>query len=124
EVQVARRQADGFDLLGARARVQQGAVDCLGELFDPKGHGRLAESRGLDADWVPNGLELEKGRYVPRRLSVPVGDDALDVVRGKTLELLSLSLNSRQVERVHIHVRGEHRRELVLFPREDVDDAV
>ena len=45
EVQLARRLAHGLDLLQARARAEEGAVDGLGELFDPKGHGRLAESR-------------------------------------------------------------------------------
>src|SRR4029079_4575868 len=82
KVQVARRLAHGLDLLQARTRVEEGTVDGLGELFDPKGHGRLAESRGLNADWVPNGLELEEGRHVPRRLPVLVRDNALDVVGG------------------------------------------
>jgi hypothetical protein len=59
---------------------------------------------------------------MPRRLPVPVRDDALDVVGGQALELLALVARAREVDRVHVHVPGEHPAELVLPAGEDVDD--
>ena len=41
---------------------------------------------------------------------------ALDVVRREALELGAVAVRAGEVERVHVHVRGEHRRELVLLP--------
>ena len=49
----------------------------------------------------------------PRAL--PVGraaDDALDVVGREPLELGGVAVGAGEVERVHVHVRGEDRRQL------------
>src|SRR5919108_2036993 len=85
--------------------------------------GDPTESKTLDADRVPDRLQLEKRARVPRRLSVAVTDDTLHVLRGQLLELGAIAVDTRQVERVDVHVPGEHRHELRLVPSEDVDDT-
>src|SRR2546421_3436622 len=78
----------------------------------------------LDADRVPDGLQLEERLDLPRALVVrlPVYD-ALDVVGGEPLQLGARAVGAREVERVDVHVAGEPGRQLLLVAREDVDDA-
>src|SRR3954465_4152001 len=77
-----------------------------------------------DADGVPDGLQLQEARDLPGALIVGgAADDTLDVVRGESPELGDLAVGAGDVERVHVHVRGEHRPELLAVAGEDVDDA-
>ena len=73
---------------------------------------------------VPDGLQLEEGGDLPRALRVgTAADDALDVVGREPLELGASPLGAGEVDRVHVHVRGEPRRELGAVAGEQVDDA-
>src|SRR5688572_26733042 len=78
----------------------------------------------LDAYRVPDRLQLEEVGNVPWALVVRLAaHDALDVLGGEALQLLSLSVRAGKVDRVHVHVPGEPRRELVAMPGEEVDDT-
>src|ERR671925_1254728 len=74
----------------------------------------LRSLRGSDADGVPDGLQFEVGGRVPRRLALAVADDPLDVLGGETLEFGPVTVDTGQVDRVHVHMRREHGRELRL----------
>src|SRR5687768_13674471 len=73
---------------------------------------------------MPDGLELEERGYVIRALAIRFPThDALHVLRTKALELRDVAVATGEVERGHIHVRREPRRELLPEAGEDVDDA-
>src|SRR5919197_1192618 len=89
-----------------------------------KSESALGRGKESDAYWVPDRLELEEGQDLPRALGVGGAvDDALDVRGGGALELGDVAVRTGQVERVHVHVGREHRRELPLQTGEDVNDA-
>src|ERR1700745_3037311 len=73
----------------------------------------------LLTDRVPDGLELEERRDLPRALGVrlPV-DDPLDVVCRGPLEVGRVAVGAREVEGVDVHVGGEPRGELAAPARE------
>src|SRR2546430_1617707 len=78
----------------------------------------------LNAYWVPDGLELEEAGDLPGALTVGGAvDDPLHVGGRRALELGDVAVGTRQVERVDVHVRREHRCELALQAGEDVHDA-
>src|SRR3990172_11609697 len=63
----------------------------------------------LQAYWVPDGLQLEKGADLPRAL--PVGrsvHDALDIVGSETLQLAGRPVGTAKIDPLHVHFRGEH----------------
>src|SRR5688572_5081566 len=73
---------------------------------------------------MPDGLELEERRDVVRALAIRVpAHDALHVLRTKTLERRRVSVTAGEIERGHVHMRRELRRELLPQSGEDVDDA-
>src|SRR5262245_12028106 len=75
-------------------------------------------------DRVPDGLELEERGDLPRALRVRLAvHDALDVVRRRALEVRRAAVGAREVERVHIHMRGKPRRKLPAPAGKEVDDA-
>src|SRR5512132_2491005 len=75
---------------------------------------------GSNADRVPDGLELEEGRDLPRALVVGrTADDALDVLGGQPLELGDVPVSASDVDRVHVHVPREPRRQLLVQARDD-----
>src|SRR4051794_36407571 len=78
----------------------------------------------LDADRMPDGLQLEERRDLPRALLVRGAvDDPLHVLCGQLLELLGLTVRTREVDRVDVHVPGKPGRELFPVAREEVYDA-
>src|SRR5207248_453861 len=75
-------------------------------------------------DRMPDRLELEERRDLVRAL--PVGfaaDDPLHVLRTEPLELREIAVGAGDVERDHVHMRRELRRELLAQAGDDVHDA-
>src|SRR5215475_3531938 len=81
-----------------------------------------ASERGLNADRMPDRLELEEGGDLPRGLDVRgAAMDALDAVRREPLELSDLAVGAGEVERVDVDVRCQPRRELGTMTGHHVD---
>src|SRR5436305_1690765 len=82
------------------------------------------DSRNSLPHRVPHRLQLEEGGDLPRALSVGApADDALDVLCCEALELRPVTVGAAEVDRVDVHVGREHRAELRVVAREEVDDA-
>ena len=65
-----------------------GDAVALGDRLAEAAHGERQSRKCLDADRVPDGLQLEEGGDLPRALAVgAAAHDALDVVGGEPLEL-------------------------------------
>src|SRR5437867_5274241 len=76
----------------------------------------------LLADRVPDGFQLEERCDLPRALGIRLpADDALDIVRGRALELGRAAVGTGEVEGVDVHVRREPGCELGAPAREEVD---
>jgi hypothetical protein len=60
---------------------------------------------------VPDRLQLEERGDLPGALAVGVAEhDALDVAGRRALQVGDEAVGAGEVDCVHVHVRGEHRR--------------
>src|SRR5262245_35549564 len=80
--------------------------------------------RPSHAHRVPDSLELQEAGDLPRALFFDgAANNPLDVLRGESLQFGDVTVGSGHIERVHVHVRGEHRGKLAAKTGQQVDYA-
>src|SRR4051812_38604931 len=76
----------------------------------------------LLADRVPHGFELQEARDLPWALDVgAAANDPLDVVGRELLELGRRAVGAAEIDRIHVHMRGERRCDVGTTARKNVD---